>query len=463
MHTSLTGKELVLQAVKGRATPRAPWVPFVGCHGGQLVGAPADEYLRSAELMTAGLLKAYESYRPDGLPVIFDLQVEAEILGCELHWSKDVPPSVCTHPLAGHLELSFTALNAFSTTAGRYPVVWQTLRNLRQYLGEQIALYGLICGPFTLALHLLGNDIFLEMHDRPVRVSELVNYCAAIARQAADGYLSNGADVIAVVDPMTSQISPAHFRQFVTPAVNGIFDHIRQQKGLSSLFVCGNVERNLEVMCATHCDNISVDEQIALPRLRKLALNNGKSFGGNLKLTVALLMGNEDDCRLEAIRNLDEGGDRGFILSPGCDIPYHVPPQNLIAVTEMVHDAYQRQIYKQTLTAKDLPFDHISLPDYRRLQEVVIDIVTLDSEACAPCQYMVEAAKKAAAGLTVKTIIREHKIKDEAGVAMMKKLNVTGLPTICLDGEVAFMSIIPDQPSLQAAILAKARAKQRSA
>ena len=46
---------------------------------------------------------------------------------------------------------------------------------------------------------------------------------------------------------MTSQISPAHFGQFVTPAMNKVFDWIRGHNGLSSIFVCGDVTRNLEM------------------------------------------------------------------------------------------------------------------------------------------------------------------------------------------------------------------------
>ena len=31
--------------------------------------------------------------------------------------------------------------------------------------------------------------------------------------------------------------------------------------------------------------------------------------------------------------------------------------------------------------------------DYGQADKVIVDIITLDSEACAPCQYMVEAVK----------------------------------------------------------------------
>ena len=77
----MTGKELLLRAVRGETTPRPAWLPFVGCHGGKLIDKSAAEFLRSADLLVEGLKKAHELYRPDGLPVTFDLQLEAEILG----------------------------------------------------------------------------------------------------------------------------------------------------------------------------------------------------------------------------------------------------------------------------------------------------------------------------------------------------------------------------------------------
>ena len=97
----MNGKELLLVAVRNEATPRPAWVPFVGVHGGKMIGVSAAEYLQSSAHIERGLLLAAERYRADGLPVAFDLQIEAEILGCELRWAEETPPAVVSHPLAG--------------------------------------------------------------------------------------------------------------------------------------------------------------------------------------------------------------------------------------------------------------------------------------------------------------------------------------------------------------------------
>jgi len=446
----MTGKELLLQALKGETTSRPAWLPFVGCHGGFLIGKTAAEYLQSADLLVAGLKKARELYKPDGLPVIFDLQVEAEILGCRLRWADEVPPAVLGHPLAEGGNIA--DLPMLDETRGRFPVIVQALERLKKDIGADTALYGLICGPFTLALHLLGSDIFLDMYDDQDRVLAVIDYCAGICIKSADIYLDHGADVIAVVDPMTSQISPDHFVQFVTSAMNTVYDHIRARGGLSSIFVCGDVTRNLEVMVKTTADCICVDEQIDMARLRELCRAEGKSFGGNIKLTSVLLLGDEADAKMEALDIMEKSKTKGFILAPGCDLPYAVPVKNIQAVADMVHEEYKREVAK-TLTAKIADtFDDIILPDYKSANTVLIDVITLDSTSCAPCQYMMEAVQKAAAEANTLCYIHEHKIKMRRGIGMMVKLGVKNLPAICINGEVKFASIIPDQRTLVAAI-----------
>jgi MtaA/CmuA family methyltransferase len=454
-------RELLLKALRNETTPRPAWVPLVGVHGGSLIGKTAREVLGSSELLVAGLRRANELYQPDGLPVAFDLQLEAEVLGCELAWADQTPPSVVTHPLEQGGSLA--SLPVFDASMGRFPIVMEALGVLKREIGDEVALYGLLCGPFTLALHLMGNDIFLQMFDHPDYIKAVIGFCAAVGHKVAQAYLDNGADVIAVVDPMTSQISPEHFEQFVSPAANQIFDLIRARGALSSLFVCGDATRNLEAMCRTGCDNISIDENIALERVRDITRGSNKSFGGNLRLTSVLLLGDEEDAQLDAIRCIDVGGGCGFVLAPGCDLPFATPSQNLVAVAGMVHDGYRREVAKRTIIAKvtraaaDEP-----LPDYSGEAHVTVDVVTLDSSSCAPCQYMMDAVHRAAKRLSAPVYIREHRITTREGIAVMARLGVKNIPTICLDGEVAFSSIIPDQNTLVRTIDAKIAGKKRA-
>ena len=443
----MTGKELVLTALRGGRTERTPWVPFCGCHCAALIGRTAEEYLKSSELMVSGLEEAIARYSPDGIPVIFDLQIEAEVFGCDLHWNRDNPPSVMSHPLAeGKIE--FEQLKLPTDRDGRIPQVLATIRSLRAGHPD-LALYGLITGPFTLALHLLGTEIFMQMFDNAENVRKLLDFCADVGKAMSKLYIDAGCDVIAVVDPMTSQIGPEQFEEFCSDPLRQIFDEIRTLGAIGSLFVCGHARKNIEVMCDTRCDNISIDENIPLDYVRDICRPRGISFGGNLQLTVAMLLGDENANRINASKCLAVGEGPGFILSPGCDIPFATPPANIVAAGEVALNPDARKIADQL--AANPPADSIEkfdLNDYVEPNLLKIDIVTLDSLGCAPCQYMVDAAQKAAAPFGSKVAVREHKIKTPEGIRMMATLGVSNIPTLCMDREIVFISSIPGNAAL---------------
>lgn len=435
----MQGIKLIRKAFFIEEVSRIPWVPFVGCHAGKILGINAKEYLTSAENIVKGVGKAIELYKPDGIPVVFDLQVEAEALGCKLSWSEDNPPAVISHPIIEGRTIDSFMIPELKD--GRTGLIMEATKQLRQNHPD-IALYGLITGPFTLALHLMGTDIFMKMFVEPHLVHLIMNFATDVAKFMTFNYLESGCDVIAVVDPMTSQIDPLSFETFVTPYASEIFRFIREAGSLSSFFVCGNAKQNIEVMCKCKPDNISIDENIPLSYVRDVAISQNISFGGNIKLTVALLLGNEDEVRREALECMDIGGKKGFILSPGCDIPMDTPIKNMIAISELIFD----EMLQGKVRAAEVPLNEtkkLDLSNHWSANEVIIDVITLDSQSCAPCQYMVNAVERAAKAFGDKVIFKEYSIKEKYGVQMMASLGVKFLPSVVIDGNIEFISQIP--------------------
>ncbi|MCF8346350.1 MAG: thioredoxin family protein [Bacteroidales bacterium] len=435
----MRGLELIRDAMHLKEVERIPWVPFVGAHAGALMNLTATEYLRSAEHIVTGVSKAIEEYDPDGIPVAFDLQIEAEALGCKLNWADDNPPAVISHPLMDGVQLA--DLRVPGPEDGRIPLVMKAARILREKHPD-IALYGLITGPFTLALHLMGTDVFMRMMEDPDHVHAVMRFATDVGLFMSKEYIDAGCDVIAMVDPMTSQIDPGSFEMFVTPYAVEIFDFIREAGALGSFFVCGNAQQNIEVMCKCRPHNVSIDENIPLDFVRDVALRHDVSFGGNIKLTVVLLMGDEEDSRRDALECMDIGGKKGFILAPGCDLAMATPPANLKAVTELVRDEVM-QSELRAAEAKVSAVEKLDLSAHWIDDKVVIDVVTLDSSSCAPCQYMMDAVTRAAEPYGDRVVCKEYRIKEKEGVQMMVTLGVMKIPTIVIDGKVEFSSQIP--------------------
>lgn len=310
----MTGKERVLKAIDFEQVDRAPWVPYSGVQTGNLLGVDAETYLKDPDKIVAGIMKAYELYKPDGLPVVFDIQIEAEALGCELQWAKNNPPAVKTHILDNK---NVSELKIPSKDDGRYPIVLEAARQLVDKIGDEVALYSLICGPFTLALHLRGTQFFTEMIEEPDMAHEILQFCTEVGKELSRLYGETGVPIVAVVDPMVSQISPRHFKKFITPYLTDLNTYVKSLGLKVTTFCCGDATKNLDLMCQTNTDGIAFDENIDLAFAKEVASKHKVSFGGNLPLTTVMLFGTPLENVEAAKKAMEIGGNTGFILSPG--------------------------------------------------------------------------------------------------------------------------------------------------
>ena len=449
----MTPKETLIRVMHHEETDQIPWVPFAGVHAGYLLGYDATEILQDEEKLFQSLMEVNKLYRPSGQPVIFDLQVEAECLGCELRWAKDAPPSVLKHPLEGTEELTTPCYCTLPTKeSGRIPMILRVMRWMKEAVGDTTALYGLICGPFTLATHLRGNDIFMDMYDDEDAVAEFLDYCNAVAKKMAEYYIEAGMDVIAVVDPLISQISSDHFEQFMHKPFSELFAHIRSLGALSSFFVCGDATRNIEVMCKTGPDAVSIDENVDILAAKRITDQYNIAIGGNIPLTTVMLHGNQQDNMKFVVELLNSIEDKkNFILSPGCDVPYEVPVENVIGVAQALYETDSVREMLKNYVAEDDTID-VELPDYEHLKKPLMEVFTLDSATCAACTYMMGAANEAKETFGDAIDMVEYKFTVKENIARCKKMGVPNLPSIYINGKLKFRSLVPSKEELEAAI-----------
>lgn len=445
-------KEILFKTLRNEPTDQVAWVPFAGVHAGKLVGYDATEVLSEGDKLFASLIEVNKLYKPHGQPVIFDLQIEAECMGCDLVWAKNAPPSVASHPLAGEDPIVPCPCTLPTAEDGRIPMVLDVMRRMKAAVGDTTALYGLICGPFTLASHLRGNDIFMDMFDDDEYVKNLLDYCNKAAMRMADYYIEAGMDVIAVVDPLISQISSDHFMEFMYEPFKALFAHIREKGVFSSFFVCGDATRNIEVMCKTEPDSISVDENVDLLKAKEITDRYNIVIGGNIPLTTVMLHGTQQDNMKFVVDLIDAVPDkRNLIVAPGCDMPYDVPVENGIGVAQAVlHTDEVREMVKNYVAAEDDTV--VELPDYANLKKPLMEVFTLDSATCAACTYMMGAATAAKTEYGDRIDMVEYKFTEKESIARCKKMGVTNLPSIYINGQLKFKSIIPAREELNAAL-----------
>jgi len=444
----MKGKELLFTVLQHREAPRVPWVPFAGIHAGKLIGATAKEILLDPQLMLKALVEVNKIYRPDGQPVLFDLQLEAEALGCELLWADYAPPSVISHPWAETKELPKAMPQK---TDGRIPLALDVMRLLKAAVGESTALYGLTTGPLTLASHLRGTNLFRDMRKDPAYAKALMDYCTEVNIVLADYYIEAGMDVIAAVDPVVSQISAQHFEDFLLDGYSKLFQHIREKGAYSAFFVCGDATRNLDIMGYSRPDCIAVDENVEMAAAQAITAKHNIALCGNIPLTTTMLFGNQQDNMKFVVDLLDRLDHHNLIVAPGCDMPYDIPIENTVAAAQAVFetDKVRKMIENYEAPADDI---EVELPDYAHLPRPLLEAMTLDSASCAACTYMWAAVRDAKAHFGDAIDIVEYKYTERENIARCKKMGVTNLPSLYINGELKYKSLIPERDELFAVI-----------
>jgi len=80
--------------------------------------------------------------------------------------------------------------------------------------------------------------------------------------------------------------------------------------------------------------------------------------------------------------------------------------------------------------------------------KITIDVLTLDSVQCAACGYMMESIAALPSDVQDMIVYKEWSIKSKDGIGKFLELQGKVLPTICIERDLVFESIIPQYEEL---------------
>ena len=99
----------------------------------------------------------------------------------------------------------------------------------------------------------------------------------------------------------------------------------------------------------------------------------------------------------------------------------------------------------------------MEIPDYANSDKVIIELFLLDPAQCAACTYMLAAVEDAFEEMKDIAEYRVYKYFIKEDIARTQKMAVAQLPSLYINGEVAWSSIIPSRVELLEAVKAAAK------
>ncbi|HSB03173.1 MAG TPA: uroporphyrinogen decarboxylase family protein [Anaerolineales bacterium] len=259
-----------------------------------------------------------------------DMHVEAETLGAKIDFrenGKFMFPQVATALFASTERLNSEYFGSTDfVKKGRIPLVCEAIQRLKQDIGPEAVIGGMIPGPYTLLLFLVEpGGLFTEMKREPRLVTDALLQLASFLAEVGVAYRKAGADFITIHDMGGSPgfIGPARYEQFAYPAEKLLIAELPAPRVLS---VCGNTNRSMHLLAQTGADAISVDQLNDLGESRKV-LTDTLLFG-NIDPAATLGWGDEAEIA-RVVRGAKEAGVDA--VWPGCDLALQTSIENLKA------------------------------------------------------------------------------------------------------------------------------------
>jgi MtaA/CmuA family methyltransferase len=287
-----------------------------------------ERALKDPLLLAEALCFTVDEMGLDTLCLGTDLSLEAEACGCRLRFSESDLPMVVTHPWQESSDPP--ALRVPDPRRdGRMPVFLEAMRRIgRAYAMIKVAV---VTGPFTLATHLRGPDVYLELRMDPAKVRPLLEYCTKTIAAYAEALIGAGEDMIIIAEPAGSLLSPAAYGEFSQAYSTRIINALPVQ---CILHVCGKTGHIVDRMCQSGAAGLSIDD-VDVPRLIRGAPRNVVVIGNLATLTLA--RGSPDEVRAQTLALLDGVGERTeFIAAPACDVAPDTPLDNIKAFVRTV-------------------------------------------------------------------------------------------------------------------------------
>ncbi len=326
----------VLTTLGHQEPDRVPLFLLVTMHGARELGLSIKEYFSRAEHVVEGQLRMREKYRNDCLYSFFYAPVEVEAMGGEVIYAEDGPPNSGQPILRRHSDIQTLKPPCVEDTPCLQKVL-SAIRGLKQEVGDEAPIIGVVMSPFSLPVMQMGFPAYLElMHEDQTLFEQLMTVNEEFCVAWANAQLQAGATAITYFDPIssTTNVSREQYLAMGQPIAKRTLGRIKgptathMASGRTLQIIDDIAETGTAVLGVSCKDDLAALKEKSLGRISLLGNLNG----------IEMRRWSPEQTERQAkdsIATAAPGG--GFILSDNHgEIPWQVPERTLLAISDAV-------------------------------------------------------------------------------------------------------------------------------
>lgn len=332
----MTPMQRVLTTMGQREPDRVPLFLLTTMHGAKELGLSIRDYFSRAEHVVEGQMRLLEKYRSDCLYPCYYASLELEAFGGESVFIDDGPPNAGAPIIACGADIDRLEPPSVTAAAGLVRGL-ETIRRLKERVGDTVPIIGSVISPFSLPVMQMGFDRYIELlYEQPKQFARLMQVNQAFCVSWANAQLAAGVTAIGYADPVSSPTNIPR-ELYLKTGHRVAMETLSQIKGPTAIHLASG--RGLSIVddlvsTGTAAAGISSQEDLAE---WKAAARGRLTLIGNLN-GVEMRRWTTAQAELEvkkAIAKAGRGG--GFILSDNHgEIPWQVPDEVLLAIRDAV-------------------------------------------------------------------------------------------------------------------------------
>ena len=337
---SRNSRQLICDALAGRAVPRVPTGPLAVHFCAGLAGVTVRDYTTHAARLAESVVRYYERFHPDAVWVSADTWVSAEAMGAQVGATGPDQPFGGVGPPLVQTARDLDRIPPPNPSAqGRYPLMLEALARIVAAVGQEVFVVACFDQyPFSLAAALMGiNQIMLKLTDDRPMVEALMERCREYGTAYARALSDAGADLLSGGDSPVGLIGPRAYREVALPFEQRLIAAVKAAtRKPVSLHICGAAQPLLADMAASGAEVLEIDHQVNLAQACQI-VGPDLTLWGNLDPVAVLAQGTPEQVRQAARRACTVAracGHRRFVLSSGCTLAMATPFANLEAMLE---------------------------------------------------------------------------------------------------------------------------------
>jgi uroporphyrinogen decarboxylase len=339
--TEMTSVERCEAVLDGRVPDRVPvcLLNFMPAAAG--AGMSLREYCTDGRAMAEAHIAAWEHFGHDMIDLENGVAALASAVGCTVEFHEDTSPPWVTAPALERIEDVDELRPIDPRTDGMLPGVVRATELISERLGDRAFLLAEADqGPFSLATQIVGIEELLIAMTEPAKhdlVRRLLEYATQQVITYGRALIDAGAHMTMMGDSIAGPdvCSPGMYRQFAAPYERQVVDTLAAEGKRIGLHICGDATKIVGDMADTGSQLLAVDYKIDLAAAKQ-ATAGTTTVIGTVDPSAVMALGSVDDVRAAAREDLEiVGPGGGFILAPGCALPYDTPDENMQALVDV--------------------------------------------------------------------------------------------------------------------------------